>query len=207
VVEPYKASLSIARGTTSTVMPPEKVKQVNLYYSLDNGITFSFIEMQGKDDMIYSAVIPGDKVKNGEIRYYLEASDSTGQIVHYPKRPKSKPYFVIKVSDDNIAPVVVHNPIRECNPGEPLQIRAKVADDAPIEKVLLYYRPTRQTMEYSTAAMYLKGDEYQTTIPGEAISKEFDLIYYIEAVDKYGNGVFYPNPDFEQPYVVVRVQR
>jgi hypothetical protein len=207
VVEPYKASLSIARGTTPTVIPPEKIEQVILYYSLDNGKTFNPIEMHGKDATIYSAIIPGNKVKKGEIRYYIEASDSIGQIVHYPKKPKSKPYILIKVSEDHTPPSIIHNPIRECNPDEPLHIRAKITDESPIEKVLLYYRPTRQTMEYSIAAMYLKEDEYQATIPGEAISKEFDLLYYIEAVDKYGNGVFYPNPDFEQPYVVVRVRR
>lgn len=207
VIEPYKASLSIARGTTSTVEPPEKIELVALYYSVDNGESYSPVDMQGKDDMIYSAIIPGNNVKQGEIRYYLEASDSIGQIAHIPKDPKSTPYFLIKVTNDQSAPVVIHTPIKECNPGEPLEIRAKVTDNSPVEKVLLYYRPTRQTMEYSIAAMYFKGDEYQATIPGGAISKEFDLMYYIEAIDENGNGVFYPNPDFEQPYIIVKIRR
>ncbi len=207
VVEPYKESLSIARGTTSTVEPPDKIERVTLCYSINKGECCNCIDMQKIDNMIYSATIPALEVVQGKIRYYLEASDSIGQIVRLPNSSTSEPYFLIKATNDRTPPVVTHTPIGECNPGEPLHIRAKITDDSPIEKVLLYYRPTRQTMEYSTATMYLKDDEYQAIIPGGAISKEFDLMYYIEAVDTYGNGIFHPNPDFEPPYVVVRVRR
>ncbi|TKJ32591.1 hypothetical protein CEE39_05165 [bacterium (candidate division B38) B3_B38] len=206
VVEPHKDSLSIAYGTTSTVEPPEKIEQVTLHYSVDKGKSYRSVEMQG-DDMIYSAIIPDSEVQQGEIRYYLEATDSIGQSVRLPKTSEAKPYFIIKVNNDRSLPVVIHTPVKECNPGEPLEIRAKVTDNSSIARVLLYYRPTRQTMEYSIVPMHLKGDEYSATIPGEAISAEFDLMYYIEAVDANGNGVFYPNPDFEQPYIVVKVRR
>jgi hypothetical protein len=30
-------------------------------------------------------------------------------------------------------------------------------------------------------------------------------MYYVEAVDRFGNGTFYPDPDRTAPYVIVRV--
>jgi hypothetical protein len=45
------------------------------------------------------------------------------------------------------------------------------------------------------------------TIPGSYTVPRYDLMYYVEAVDRHGNGAFYPNPDRAVPYVVVKVSR
>jgi len=103
---------------------------------------------------------------------------------------------------------VSHKPEKEWNPGEPLKIKASVTDDSSIKQVILYYRPTRQAMEYSKVTMSALGDNiYSATIPGQAITKEFDLMYYIEALDEFGNGIFYPDPAKEDPHIVIKVRR
>jgi hypothetical protein len=87
-------------------------------------------------------------------------------------------------------------------------VTAKVTDASRIERVLLYYRPTRQTMEYSILEMDPgKGNLYSAVIPGEALTTEFDLIYFFEVVDEFGNGAFYPDPDKEDPNIVVKIRR
>ncbi len=207
IVEPEKDSLSIARGTTSTVLPPETIEGVRLVYSSDGGKTDRTVEMLSQDGFIYQAVIPAGEVRTGEIRYHLEAEDSIGQVVSCPAALSGENFYRIDVSQDRTPPTVDHAPVRECDAGVPLEIQARVSDESALAKVLLYYRPTRQTMEYSVVVMTLKGGQYSAAIPGAAITKEYDMMYYIEAVDGHGNGLFFPNPDIEQPYIVVKVRR
>jgi len=207
ILQPVKDSLSIARGTISTIEPPEKIKRVNLSYSVDGGKSFQIVEMKKTDDFIYTATIPGEAVQEGEIHYFIEAADSIGQVVHVPRKSQEET-FQVKVTSDRSPPDVVHDPVREWDPGKPLEIKAKISDQSLIERVLLYYRPTRQAMEYSVATMEPKGEAlYSTTIPGEAFTTEFDLIYYFEAIDVYGNGIFYPDQEKEDPHIVIKIRR
>ena len=91
---------------------------------------------------------------------------------------------------------------------QPLEIRATVSDDSSLSRVLVHYRPTRQAMEYCQVDMQPAEDGVlSATIPGEVFTPEFDLIYFVEAIDEHGNGTFYPDPDLEDPHLVVEVQR
>jgi hypothetical protein len=207
ILMPIKNSLSIARGTTSTIDPPDKLESVRFFYSTDSGKTYQAQDMTGKD-MIYSAHLSGDEVQKGDIRYFMEAIDSIGQTIHLPAKSQPVPYFTIRISDDLDPPQIDHTHLVVCDPGESLQVNAAVRDASAIAKVILYYRPTRQAMEYSAVTMYPVGNgQYSGTIAGESITTEFDLIYYIEAVDEFGNGIFYPDPDKEDPQIIVKVQR
>lgn len=207
IEEGPKDSLSIARGTTSTIEPPARIERVNLVYSTDKGRSFRSLGMPAVSDAVYAAKIPAAEVREGEIRYYLESEDSIGEIVRLPKADAVDPFFRTSVSTDRTPPAVTHVPPQSANPGEALEIKAKVTDSSSIAALRLYYRPTRQNMEYSVLTMTPKGGEYSATIPGNAITKEFDIMYYLEAVDEHGNGVFFPNPDTDQPYIMVKVLR
>jgi hypothetical protein len=48
---------------------------------------------------------------------------------------------------------------------------------------------------------------FTATIPGAFITPKWDLMYYIEIVDRRGNGYIYPDLETETPYVVTRVKR
>ena len=48
---------------------------------------------------------------------------------------------------------------------------------------------------------------WAATIPGMDIVSDWDLMYYVEAIDRLGNGSIGPDMDVETPYVVVPVQR
>jgi len=208
ILIPSKNSLSIARGTTSTIDPPDKIAGVKFFYSTDGGQSYNSKDMVVREDKIYTAVIPEGEVKKGKIRYFIEARDSIGQTVHLPSRKENDEYFLIQVTDDRTPPVVEHTPAKECSPGEPLLIKSKVTDDSEIKEVILYYRPTRQAMEYSKVTLVPKGKSlYEATIPGEIITTEFDLMYYIEAVDIYGNGIYFPDWNKTDPHIVVKVRR
>jgi hypothetical protein len=207
VREAEKASLSIARGTTSTVEPPGTIEQVTLFYSPDGGDTYHSLAMEKVDDSIYAASIPGGSIRLGDLYYYIEAADSIGQVVHAPRISQLGCYHV-RVTTDRNPPVFRHTPILAADPGKSLQISAHISDESRVDKVLLYYRPTRQTMEYSVLEMEgTGGNSYKAVIPGEVLTTQFDLIYFFEAIDEFGNGTFYPDPDMENPHIVVKVRR
>jgi hypothetical protein len=112
------------------------------------------------------------------------------------------------VTSDREPPRFVHEPVKEWDPGKPLEVNAKVSDESGIDRVLIYYRPTRQAMQYLVETMTQTGSgTYSATIPGEVFTKEFDLIYFFEAVDRFGNGIFYPDQDKEDPHIVVKIRR
>jgi hypothetical protein len=208
VLMPVKNSLSIARGTTSTIEPPDKIVNVDLFYSTDNGSSFQKSPMQKSDDFIYSITLPGESVQEGEVLYYIEAADSIGQLIHEPPHESGKDFFQIYVTSDREPPRFVHDRVKEWDPGKPLEVKVKVSDESGIDRVLLYYRPTRQTMQFLVETMtQTEGGYYSAKIPGEIFTTEFDLIYFFEAVDKFGNGIFYPDQDKEDPLIVVKIRR
>jgi hypothetical protein len=64
-----------------------------------------------------------------------------------------------------------------------------------------------QTEKFQTVDLIKTGALYEAMIPGSYIGTRYDLMYYVEAVDVFGNGAFYPNSDLTSPYGVVRVRR
>ena len=48
---------------------------------------------------------------------------------------------------------------------------------------------------------------HAATIPGGFIVPQWDLMYFVEAVDQQGHGCKVPNLKEEMPYVIVAVKR
>lgn len=209
VLTPVKDSLSVARGTTSTIDPPEKIAGVKVCFSVDGGRTYASREMKpGADRRLYTASLPQKDIGPGEIRYFIEAWDSIGQTVHFPGREENDEYVLAQVTDDRKPPSVRHIPAKECRAGESLTVRAEIEDESGVKEAILHYRPTRQAMEYSKATLVPQGRSvYEAIIPGGIITTEFDLMYYIEAVDRFGNGTFFPDWDAGDPHIIVGVRR
>ena len=50
-------------------------------------------------------------------------------------------------------------------------------------------------------------DEYRAVIPAEHVVPTWDVMYFIEAMDKRGNGRTHPDLNRESPYIIVKLQR
>ena len=63
--------------------------------------------------------------------------------------------------------------------------------------------------DYETGDMMLlpTTGKYTATIPGSFITSEWDLMYFVAAVAKNGEGRMAPDMEQEMPYVIVPVQR
>jgi hypothetical protein len=180
---------------------------VTLKYGTSEAGPFRSLDLAPAAAPVYAAELPAAEVKPGLLHYYFEAVDSTGRLVRLPKEGAVPAAFRLDVTDDATPPAVTHTPPAELVPGRNAEIKANVTDASGVDKVILYYRPLRQTMEYSTIEMDKRGTESSAVIPGQAITPDFDFMYYFEAFDIHGNAVLHPNPDLTQPYYIVKVRR
>jgi hypothetical protein len=143
----------------------------------------------------------------GKLYYYLTVRDEQGEKARWPKARHQ--VNAVSITADRKAPAVSVQRSIAALPGIPLQIQAEVQDASGIAWVRLRYRHLNQFEEYKTAAMQpdKHTGRWTASIPGAFIIPEWDLIYYIEAMDEHGNGCTAPHPDKEMPYIIVELQR
>ena len=104
-------------------------------------------------------------------------------------------------------------PVPAASLGRDVEISAKVAApaglNAGVKWVRLRYRHVTQYEDYQTAEMALdaKTGLYTARIPASFLDAKWDLMYFVEVVDRRGAGRMYPDMETETPYVVVAVQR
>lgn len=110
---------------------------------------------------------------------------------------------------DREPPRVQHERIRVARAGQPLRIVARVTDPAGVRTVRVHHRPVTQFEDYAVADLQPTGapGEYAATLPGAAISAAWDFMYFLEVVDRAGNGALWPDLAQEAPYVIVQVTR
>ncbi len=94
-------------------------------------------------------------------------------------------------------------------PGQDLEVTATAENESPVMAIRLRYRHLTQYEDYKTIKMSLDPatGKYHGTIPGSFIASEWDLIYFVEAFPKNGNGRITPDLEEEMPYVIVPVER
>ena len=153
----------------------------------------------------YEATIsnPG---REAALSYTIKSVDAKGREATYPEPGAAKP-ITLTVSADRTPPQVrVERPTKAI-PGKDLIVRAAANDASSIKWLRLRYRHLTQFEDYLTVPMRLSTENglYEGVIPGQFIDPEWNLIYYVEALDTHGNGRIYPTLDSEQPYVIVKV--
>lgn len=102
-------------------------------------------------------------------------------------------------------PRISHTPVTTTRANADIHLIAQVDSPAPLQKVLVYYRPMDQTKLWTAVPMQDAGNgQYQATISSKAFNATYDLLYYIEArID--GGGTLWPNWTEQAPYCKVVV--
>jgi hypothetical protein len=119
------------------------------------------------------------------------------------------PAWTPQTTGDRTPPTVEQERRLSVPVGKPLRISVRAMDSSGVRSVRLRYRHVTQYEDYATLDMQPTGqaDEYAATIPPEFVVPEWDLMYFIEAVDRADNGTHWPNFGEEEPYVFVHLQR
>lgn len=133
----------------------------------------------------------------------IGVEDRRGHRARWPDRGS----FAVTVGQDSDPPLVEHTPAQSCVPGHPLRLAFRIRDASPLVAAKLHYQHLTRMEQFESAELKASGEFHQATIPGAYIDARYDLIYYVEAVDQFGNATFYPDPDRSLPYVVVKVFR
>ncbi len=135
--------------------------------------------------------------------YSITAIDKRGREARLPAGGR----LPVRIGLEPERPVIEHDPVGVAEPGQPLRLSFAVRGELPPAAARMYYRHLTQTEKYRVTDLARMGDRYEATIPGDFVSTSYDLMYYVEVVDRAGNGTFYPDPDRTAPYVVVKVRR
>ena len=90
-----------------------------------------------------------------------------------------------------------------------LEIAARVNAPGGVKWVRLRYRHVTQYEDFQTAEMTLdaKTANYTARIPAAFDDPKWDLMYFIEVMDKKGDGRMFPDLEVETPYVVIERRR
>ena len=190
----------------STVSAGDGVADVQVRYRCDKEAWRS-IDMSPTGEWRYQVDVPlVEGARN--IRYFIEARDSQGHAATMPARGADDP-IVMTITNDDQPPQVELGQVQSPKPGSPVDVTAKVRDASGVKWVRLRYRHLTQFEDYRTEEMKYDPQMglWSATIPGTFVVPQYDLMYFIEAVDTQGNGRMYPDMDVEMPYVVLKLDR
>jgi hypothetical protein len=97
---------------------------------------------------------------------------------------------------------------QSASPGKDLAIAITVDSRVPIRSARLRYRHLTQYEDYQSVEMHPNGTgTFSAVIPGAFVTREWEVMYFVEVTTKYGGGRNYPDLDRETPYVIVPVRR
>jgi hypothetical protein len=106
-------------------------------------------------------------------------------------------------------PIVRLEAASQAEAGRDFLVHARVNAAEALKRIQLRYRHVTQFEDYKTVTMRRdpKSGSYVGRIPGPFVESQWDLMYFVEVVDRNGMGRIYPDLETETPYVVVRVRR
>ena len=107
-------------------------------------------------------------------------------------------------------PLSIHvHRVTSATPGKDLVITATVDGSPKLEWIRLRYRHLTQFEDYQSVKMDWdpKLKRFAAAIPGDFIVRQWDVMYFVEAVDQQGHGRKVPDSEEGMPYVIVRVKR
>lgn len=179
--------------------------EVTLRYAIaQRDGAFESIKMHEHDDNVYVGLLPPNEP--GVTIFYCIEVRANGRAHPAVHGTEQNPH-VLRLGYRDEKPLITHQPPLNCTFAESLDITAKVQSAAALRYVRLHYRHLIQSEPWTVATMTeLAGGAYVATIPGSYMKAGWDLMYAIEAIDERGCGVFHPDMDVAQPFVVVSVR-
>ncbi len=159
--------------------------------------------MQNVKKSIFNAVIPAEKLTRDHIEYYIQAEDDKGNKVKYPEHGSIKTC----IYDNYRTPVIAEHIPVEQHRASPIELKIKLDDDSDLAFVKVHYRTLDQNTELKEIKMKRTGEkEYSVKLPAKDLTPLYKEMYSFEAVNKNGNGSFYPDP-YTKRYFVINITK
>jgi hypothetical protein len=137
-------------------------------------------------------------LKKERAEYVAKEGTALAPLYKAASAPNNSRYFTIH-----------HNAVESAPVGKPITVKIKVSAASGVKWVRLQYRAVNQYLDFAMLPMTPteEKDVYSATIPTEAIHPAWDVMYLIEAMDREGHGIIYPDLDVETPYRIVHLKR
>jgi hypothetical protein len=166
-----------------------------------------------EEGLLYETTIPAKVLESGRrLEYWFEATATDGRTSRLPARTGGRRAFpVLLYRGIHQAPKIYHDPVCEAVPGTSVTVEGRALSRRAIQSFRLYYRYASQYYHWQVVELEPGPDEEtgSAQIPGDYVVPEWDIMYYLEAVDDVGSGTFWPESDWIHtiPYQVVKVRR
>lgn len=182
------------------------VKSVRCAIKVGDG-AYRFTNMPAHGQWRYQAQV-SVPASASAVSYYIEAIDDKGKLVTFPEAGSKNPVSLL-VTNDVTGPIASISRIDSASIEKPLTVTATVHDPSGVKWVKLRYRHVTQYEDYKTIDMQLdkQTGKYTAVIPASFIIPKWNIMYFVETMDKAGNGSQYPDFNIETPYVIVSLIR
>lgn len=108
---------------------------------------------------------------------------------------------------DRSPPTVEHTAPATAPAGQPLVVVARVTDPAGVQHVRLRFRHSAATTPFAMLEMSIGADgRHQAAVPASLVVGGQEILYFIEVMDRRGNGTHWPDLDQGPPHRTVRIQ-
>jgi hypothetical protein len=200
--QPEKAFLIQA-----SIVSPTPITEAHVWVQTQAGAMAS-VAMKDLGEGRYQARI-APQAGQTELAYYIEAVNAAGHNRLHPFQNQQAAPIHTRITDDRQPPELKLERSKLALPFQDLRITAQATDASAVKWMLLRYRHLTQFEDYKTAGMRPDPQTglWSGTIPGDFITPEWDLMYYVQVMDNQGNGRMYPDLETEMPYVIVPVER
>lgn len=190
----------------ATVLSQDEIEQVRCTVRMPTGQRQVY-DMQAAGCWRYAVKVP--LLPAGQqLSYFFEARAASGEGANHPQ---SDPQAAIelRVSDDRQPPRVKLERVTTAKPGDPIRVSAHVTDPSGVRWVRLRFRHLTQFEDYESVDMTFDepSGRYVGDIAAEFVIPRWDVMYFVEVMDREGNGRMVPDLDSEMPYVIVHLQR
>ena len=203
----------------ATVLARRKIVRASVSFRVGERFSEALLEQTGP--FTYRVRVPAARFDRS-FSYIIHASDAGGRVATWPSAGAPAAARSVVVTNDDAAPLVKHTPLITAPASRPLRVTAEVTDPSGVKSVRLRYRSVTQYEDYKTLDMRpvpserrtgrvdgpaASANEYEATVPAADVLSRYDFMYFIEVLDRAGNGAIYPNLDTQQPYIIVRLER
>lgn len=206
--------------SVTITMPPQKVGKKQklsaapgnrlgnavLRYRTNPSQGFKTLSLTTKDGFVYSTTIPSEDIQGRWLEYRFEAEDKKGRTVSFPSSGNEKSLRA-RISADSTPPEIIHHPKTTWKVSVPMPIEVTAKDADGVSVVRAYFRPMNQSLPFESILLDRKGDKFVGVIPGGTFQKQWDLVYYLEAVDEARNGCYFPDWKKTTPFITVVTEK
>lgn len=179
---------------TLSIPPSIQVDSMYVQYQNQRGEMARYPMGKTQLEGVYYTEITPNVLREGFFQYFFlgeRLPSAEGWIV-----PEGQAPFSIVVTDDNLPPMCTNIECSRTGSGDRAILTARLADPAGVDNAFIWWKPFPSNESWNKAPMTGSGELFQ----GMFLLPKEGAMYALEAVDRFGNVLRFPDMKEENPY-------